>query len=68
MTGSRSALSVNGVVVCHNISNALAAVSMLFGMFYILNLHYPDGASQKMCNDKYTGIGHTPTYFKRQTD
>lgn len=45
MTGSRFALSVNGVVVCHNISNALAAVSKLFGMFYVLNLHYPDDAS-----------------------
>ena len=40
LTGTRFILTVNGVVVQDGIDSQLTAVSMLFGAYYVLNLHY----------------------------
>jgi hypothetical protein len=45
LTGSRLLLSVHGIVVCDNISNPVTAVAMLFGTYYVMNLHYPECAA-----------------------
>lgn len=31
--------------LCDNISNPVTAVAMLFGTYYVMNLHYPEGAA-----------------------
>lgn len=45
LTSKRFLLSVHGVVVCEDIASATIAVSMLFGLYYVMNLCYPEDAA-----------------------
>jgi hypothetical protein len=45
LTSQSFLLAIDGVVVSQRINTPLAAVGLLFGSFYIFNLHYPATAS-----------------------
>jgi hypothetical protein len=38
-------LAIDNVIVIHKTDDPLAAVGLLFGSYYIFNLHYPAAAS-----------------------
>jgi len=45
LTGTRFILTVNAVVVQDGIDSQLTAVSMLFGAYYVLKLHYDESSA-----------------------
>ena len=45
LTAKRFVLAVNRVVVLENITCPSNAVSLLFAMFYVLNLHYSENSA-----------------------
>ncbi len=45
LTSNSFMFAIDGVIVVHDIEDPLTAVGLLFGSFYIFNLHYPASAS-----------------------
>jgi len=45
MTAKLFMLAIDGVIVLHEIKDPLTAIGLLFGSFFVFNLHYPASAS-----------------------
>ena len=57
LTGKTYQLAVNRIVVFRHIRCPVAAVTLLFGLYYVLNLHYPESADITLeFIQRYSGI------------
>ena len=45
LTAKSFMLGIHGVVVLHAVQDPLTAIGLLFGAFFVFNLHFPASAS-----------------------